>query len=610
MCGIVGYIGNPEKTVGVLLEGLKSLEYRGYDSAGICVVSDDEVNVVKSEGKLENLELKVVPRDLSASTGIGHTRWATHGKPSEINAHPHSSGPVSIVHNGIIENYSELKEVLLQKGHIFNSDTDTEILAHLIEENYGENELLENAVVKAFAEVEGSYAVAVVSSKEPGKIVAVRKFSPLVIAENENEKVIASDIPAILPHSKNIIFLEDGDVAVITDGSLKIVDSDFNVVEREKKIINWDPVMIEKAGFRHYMLKEIHEQPRAILDTIRGRFDEESDVVEFEELKNLDLSSITRAIVLGCGTSYHASLIGKYMIESIAGISTEIDLSSEFRYRDNIIDNKCLVISISQSGETADTSEALIEAKKQGAITLGLTNVEMSKIARESDFTVYTKAGPEIGVASTKAFTTQIITLYMLSVYISQVRGNTDKKKRKELIQSLVSLPKLMQFALELDSKIKDLAKEFHTYKNFIYLGRGINYPVALEGSLKLKEISYIHAEGYAAGEMKHGPIALIDENMPVVLIAPRHGNYFKKIMGNFQEIKARGGRMIVVTSDSSFQNQLGKDDRIVLIPECSELLSPLVTVIPLQFLAYHIANLLGTDIDQPRNLAKVVTVE
>ena len=397
---------------------------------------------------------------------------------------------------------------------------------------------------------------------------------------------------------------------MITDGSLKIVDSDFNVVEREKKVINWDPVMIEKAGFRHYMLKEIHEQPRAILDTIRGRFDEESDVVEFEELKNLDLSSITRAIVLGCGTSYHASLIGKYMIESIAGISTEIDLSSEFRYRDNIIDNKCLVISISQSGETADTSEALIEAKKQGAITLGLTNVEMSKIARESDFTVYTKAGPEIGVASTKAFTTQIITLYMLSVYISQVIGSTDKKKRKELIQSLVSLPKLMQVALELDSKIKDLAKEFHAYKNFIYLGRGINYPVALEGSLKLKEISYIHAEGYAAGEMKHGPIALIDENMPVVLIAPRHGNYFKKIMGNFQEIKARGGRMIVVTSDSSFQNQLGKDDRIVLIPECSELLSPLITVIPLQFLAYHIANLLGTDIDQPRNLAKVVTVE
>ncbi len=610
MCGIVGYIGNPEKTVGVLLEGLKSLEYRGYDSSGICVVSDDEINVVKSEGKLENLASKVEKQKLIASTGIGHTRWATHGKPNENNAHPHSAGPISIVHNGIIENYSELKEILESKGHKFSSDTDTEVIAHLVEEYYKNDELLEDAVVKALSELEGSYAVAVVSKDEPGKIVAVRKFSPLVIAENENEKFVASDIPAILPYSKNIIFLEDGDVAVITEGSLKIIDSVFNVVEREKKLINWDPVMIEKAGYRHYMLKEIHEQPRAILDTIRGRFDEKEFIVEFEELKSLDLNSISRVVILGCGTSYHASLIGKYMIESIAGISTEIDLSSEYRYRDNVIDKNCLVISISQSGETADTSEALIEAKKQGAVTLGLTNVEMSKIARESDFTVYTKAGPEIGVASTKAFTTQIITIYMLSVYISQVTKKTDRHQRKDLIRSLVSLPKLMQVALELDTKIKDLAKEFHVYKNFIYLGRGINYPVALEGSLKLKEISYIHAEGYAAGEMKHGPIALIDENMPVVLIAPKHGNYFQKIMGNFQEIKARGGRIIVVTSDSSFQNQLGKDDRIILIPECSELLSPLVTVIPLQFLAYHIANLLGTDIDQPRNLAKVVTVE
>ena len=610
MCGIVGYIGNPEKTVGVLLDGLKSLEYRGYDSSGICIVSSDERNIIKSEGKLENLVLKIEGQNLDAPTGIGHTRWATHGKPTENNAHPHTSGPVSIVHNGIIENYSKLKADLSKKGHTFYSDTDTEILAHLIEEHYEDGILLEDAVVNAFAQVEGSYAIAVVSEKEPEKIVALRKFSPLVIAENDKEKFVASDIPAILPYSKNIIFLEDGDIAVITPDSLKIFDYSGQEIEREKKLINWDPVMIEKAGFRHYMLKEIHEQPRAILDTIRGRFDEVKHQVKFAELKNLKLKNISRVVILGCGTSFHASLIGKYMIETIAGISTEIDLSSEFRYRDNVIDENTLVIAISQSGETADTSEALIAAKKQGAVTLGLTNVEMSKIARESDFTVYTKAGPEIGVASTKAFTTQIITIYMLSVYISHVTKKTDSKQRRELIHSLVSIPKLMQITLELDSKIKDLAKEFHTYKNFIYLGRGINYPAALEGSLKLKEISYIHAEGYAAGEMKHGPIALIDENMPVVLIAPKHGNYFQKIMGNFQEIKARGGRIIVVTSDSSFQNQLGKDDRIILIPECSELLSPLISVIPLQFLAYHIANLLGTDIDQPRNLAKVVTVE
>ena len=610
MCGIVGYIGNPEKTIGVLLNGLKSLEYRGYDSAGICVVSEDERNTVRSEGKLENLKIKIEDKQISAPTGIGHTRWATHGKPTENNAHPHSCGPVSIVHNGIIENFSDLKEELSARGHEFYSDTDTEVLAHLIEEQYEDGVLLEEAVLKGFERVEGSYAVAVLSENEPDKIVALRKFSPLVIAESENEKFIASDVPAILPYSKNIIFLEDGDIAVITSDSIKIYDYSGQEIKRDKKLINWDPVMIEKAGFRHYMLKEIHEQPRAILDTIRGRFSESEFTVEFEELLKFNSEDISKILILGCGTSYHASLIGKYLIESIAGISTEVDLSSEFRYRDNVIDDKTLIISISQSGETADTSEALIAAKEQGAVTVGLTNVEMSKIAREADFTVYTKAGPEIGVASTKAFTTQIITIYMMAVFLAIKRKKIDKDQSKELIRSLISLPKLMQVALELDSSIKVLAKEFHTYKNFIYLGRGINYPVALEGSLKLKEISYIHAEGYAAGEMKHGPIALIDENMPVVLIAPKHGNYFQKIMGNFQEIKARGGRIIVVTSDSSFQNQLGKDDRIILIPECSELLSPLVTVIPLQFLAYHIANLLGTDIDQPRNLAKVVTVE
>lgn len=610
MCGIVGYIGNPDRTVDVLFNGLKSLEYRGYDSSGICVVSKKDSKVVKSEGKLENLKLKIDKFPISGTTGIGHTRWATHGKPSEINAHPHISGPISIVHNGIIENFMELKDELIKKGYVFNSDTDTEILSHLVDDSYKKGLSLEDAVRKAFKKVEGSYAVAILSNNEPDKIIAIRKFSPLVIAQNENEKFLASDIPAILPYSNKIIFLEDGDFAVITQNSIKITDINGKSVKRKQRIVNWDPVMVEKAGFRHFMLKEIHEQPRALLDTIRGRFDEKECFVNFEELKSINLKSISRILILGCGTSYHASLIGKYLIESLARISVEVDLSSEFRYRDHIVDKNTLVISISQSGETADTSEALLAAKKEKALNLGITNVEMSKIARESDYTIYTKAGPEIGVASTKAFTTQIISLYLLAIYLGTARKTIRKNDTKKLIKDAISITNIQQTALELDNEIIDLAKEFYHYKNFIYLGRGVNYPVALEGALKLKEISYIHAEGYAAGEMKHGPIALIDEHMPVVLIAPKDGIYFQKILGNFQEIKARGGRIIIVTSDRSLLNLIDKDDRAIIIPKCSELLSPLITVVPLQFLAYHIAILLGTDIDQPRNLAKVVTVE
>ncbi|MGI9553591.1 MAG: glutamine--fructose-6-phosphate transaminase (isomerizing) [Thermodesulfobacteriota bacterium] len=610
MCGIVGYIGNPDRTVDVLFNGLNSLDYRGYDSSGICVLNEDNADVIRSEGKLANLKLKLKKKSLHGKTGIGHTRWATHGKPTEKNAHPHVSGPISIVHNGIIENFAELKDNLKSKGHKFNSDTDTEVVAHLIEDFISRGSSFEESVKKAFSKVEGSYAAAILSDNEPEKIIAIRKFSPLVIAENNDEKFLASDIPAILPHTNKIIFLEDGDFAVITPDSVEITDINGKKVKRTPKVIDWDPVMVEKAGYRHFMLKEIHEQPRALLDTIRGRFDETFTSVKFDELKKLNLGTISKILILGCGTSYHASLIGKYIIESLARIPVEVDLSSEFRYRDHIVDKNTLVVSVSQSGETADTSEALLAAKEKGAKTLGITNVEMSKIARESYSSIYTKAGPEIGVASTKAFTTQIISLYLLAVYLGVALKSLKKNIVKQLIKDVISIPNLQQSVLDLDDEMKTLAKEFYKYKNFIYLGRGVNYPVALEGALKLKEISYIHAEGYAAGEMKHGPIALIDENMPVVVIAPKDGTYFQKILGNFQEIKARGGRIIIVTSEKSLVDQIDKDDRAVMIPKCSELLSPLITVVPLQFLAYHIANTLGTDIDQPRNLAKVVTVE
>jgi len=610
MCGIVGYIGNPERTVEVLYNGLKSLEYRGYDSSGICVLNEDNADVVKSEGKLEKLKIKLNKKPIYGNTGIGHTRWATHGRPSEKNAHPHVAGPISIVHNGIIENFTELKNELKSRGHKFYSDTDTEVLAHLIEDFIDRGNSFENSVKKAFSKVEGSYAAAILSDNEPEKIIAIRKFSPLVIAENKKEKFLASDIPAILPHSNKIIFLEDGDFAVITPDSVEITDVKGKKVKRNPKVISWDPAMVEKAGFRHFMLKEIHEQPRALLDTMRGRFDKTLTSISFDELKTLKLDTIKKILILGCGTSFHASLIGKYIVESLARIPVEVDLASEFRYRDHIVDKNTLVVSVSQSGETADTSEALLAAKDKGAKTLGITNVEMSKIARESHCAIYTKAGPEIGVASTKAFTTQIITLYLLAIYLGTELKTLKKNEVKQLIKDILSIPNLQQTVLGLDDEMKDLAKEFYKYKNFIYLGRGVNYPVALEGALKLKEISYIHAEGYAAGEMKHGPIALIDENMPVVVIAPKDGVYFQKILGNFQEIKARGGRIIIVTSDKSLVDLIDKNDRAIIIPKCSELLSPLITVVPLQFLAYHIANTLGTDIDQPRNLAKVVTVE
>ncbi|MGH7848984.1 MAG: glutamine--fructose-6-phosphate transaminase (isomerizing) [Thermodesulfobacteriota bacterium] len=610
MCGIVGYVGDRKKTVNVLLDGLTRLEYRGYDSSGIALMEGGHTRIFKSTGKLSNLKKKIGKHTLDGLLGIGHTRWATHGDATERNAHPHVSGGTSVVHNGIIENYSLLKGELIKKGYKFYSDTDTEVLAHLIESCCGPGITFEDAVRAAFRMVEGSYAVAVISDRMPDKVIATRKFSPLIVALGDHENYLASDVPAILPYCRNVIYLEDGDVAVLEKNGISITDLNGDPVERNVQTINWDPVSVEKCGYRHFMIKEIHEQPEAVLDTMRGRFSEETGEVFFEGFEGSPYKDVNRITALACGTSYHASLIGKYMIETLARIPVQVEIASEFRYRNPILDKNTLAIAVSQSGETADTSEALYEAKACGAKTLGITNVLMSKIARDADKVIYTHAGPEIGVASTKAFTTQLVVFYLLSVYLGRIKKQIDKKRSIELIRDAIRLPQLIQMTLRLDDEIKDLAKEFFDYRNFLYLGRGINYPVAFEGALKLKEVSYIHAEGYAAGEMKHGPIALIDDEMPVVLIAPNDGITYKKILGNLQEVRARRGKVIFLTSDTPPDELMGSVDRVIEIPGSNYLLSPVLSVVPLQLLAYHIAVLKGTDVDQPRNLAKVVTVE
>ncbi len=610
MCGILGYIGDHRKTVDVLLQGLTRLEYRGYDSSGIAVIQNGQSKVFKSKGKLSKLKTKVKKHPPKGSLGIGHTRWATHGEASQKNAHPHVSGGTSVVHNGIVENYLDLKNELKKKGYKFYSDTDTEVIAHLIEDNLAAGLDFENASREAFKRLEGSYAIAVISDKYPDKVIATRKFSPLILAIGDHENYLASDVPAILPFSRKVIYLEDGDVAVLKRDNVSITDLEGNEVKRKVQSINWDPLSVEKCGYRHFMLKEIYEQPQAILDTMRGRFSEETGEVFLDGLDPKMFKDVNRIVTLACGTSYHASLIGKYMIEKIAKVSVEVDIASEFRYRSPIIDNKTLAIAVSQSGETADTSEALIEAKSRGAKTISITNVMMSKIARDSEGVIYTHAGPEIGVASTKAFTTQLIAFYLFAIYLGRIRKEITKKQAVEMIKDALTIPQLIQVVLKLDSQIKELAKEFFTYRNFLYLGRGINYPIAFEGALKLKEISYIHAEGYAAGEMKHGPIALIDEDMPIVLIAPGDGVAYKKILGNLQEVRARKGKVIFLTSDPLAPEIQGNVDKLIEVPDCPYILSPIVSIVPLQLLAYHIATYKGTDVDQPRNLAKVVTVE
>ena len=609
MCGIIGYSGSSDVQP-ILIEGLKRLEYRGYDSAGIAVNCDGEIEIRRKEGKVSALEEELREAPVKGTTGIAHTRWATHGRPSEINAHPHSAGEITLVHNGIIENYLELKRELEASGHSLSSETDTEVIAHLISEIHRSEPDIILAVRKALAKVKGSYGIALMKKSEPGRVIAARKGSPLILGIGDGESYIASDIPAILWKTREVKYMEDGDIASLENGDIVIFDESGKVATRDTTRITWDPVMAEKAGYRHFMLKEIYEQPRALADTISPRINEKSGRIYLEDL-NIDeesLKSIKKITIVACGTSWHAALVGKFLIESISRTSVEVDIASEFRYRDPIIEKGDLVIAVTQSGETADTMAAIKEARLKGALTVSICNVVGSSISRETDGVIYTHAGPEIGVASTKAFTTQIAALYLFALFIAQVRETIEEAQFKEHIAGLKHLPALMEEALKSESVVEEIAKDFAKYRDFLYLGRGTAYPIALEGALKLKEISYVHAEGYPAGEMKHGPIALIDENMPVVVLAPPDSLY-EKVLSGMEEVKARDGRIIAIVADGDVEISR-RADRFISIPKGPDMLAPFLLSVPLQFLAYHIAVHLGTDVDQPRNLAKSVTVE
>ena len=609
MCGIVGYIGSQE-AMPIIIEGLRRLEYRGYDSAGIAVLNEGRITIRRAKGKLCELENLLKQQPLTGGRGIGHTRWATHGRPSETNAHPHYAGNIAVVHNGIIENYLELKARLIGQGHEFSSETDTEIIAHLVDQHLRQCGDFETAVRRALGEVRGAYAVAILCECEPEKMIAARLGSPLVVGQGQGEFFVASDIPAMLSHTRDMIFLDEGEIVVFADGTMRFTDLQGATVEKAIKTITWNPLMAEKGGYKHFMLKEIYEQPRAIADTLAGRvFSERGEI--FLEGLNLDAEQLRRfdkLNIVACGTSWHAALSGKFLIEKLARLSVEVDIASEFRYRDPLVDERTLTVLISQSGETADTLAALREAKGKGGATIAICNVVESSIARESDGVIYTHAGPEIGVASTKAFTTQLVALYLLALHLGRVRGMVDAVRCRELIEPLLSLPRKMEEALEADELIQKIAKEFMHARDFLYLGRGIQYPIALEGALKLKEISYIHAEGYPAGEMKHGPIALIDENVPVVFLCP-HNETFEKAISNMEEVRARSGRVVAIATEG-YAEQLGEVDALITVPETSDEVAPILTSIPMQLLAYHIAVLKGTDVDQPRNLAKSVTVE
>jgi glucosamine--fructose-6-phosphate aminotransferase (isomerizing) len=615
MCGIVGYVG-PKDPVEVLVEGLRRLEYRGYDSAGIAVVSENgTVSVRRAAGKLRDLEKVIAGSPISGRYGLGHTRWATHGRPSEENAHPHRdpSGKVVVIHNGIIENYLELKRELEERGHRFASETDTEIVAHAIGQEMADRG---SDLVAAFRAVlprlEGIYALVALSVDSPDTLVAARLGPPLVVGlgVDNREFFVASDIPAILTHTKDMVFLGDGEVAIVRGNGVTFLDAAGNEVVKQPERIPWDPIMAEKGGYKHFMLKEIHEQPRAVRDTLLGRVSLESAQVLTGETGLPDdlLRRVERISIVACGTSWHAGLVGKFLIERLAKVPVEVDYASEFRYRQPLVDERCLPVYISQSGETADTLAALREAKSRGASTLAICNVQGSMLTREATGTIYTHAGPEIGVASTKAFTSQLVALTLLALKLGQVRGTLPEAHLRGLIKDLYHVPAQMERFLNDPGDIERLAREFGQHSDFLYLGRGVNYPIALEGALKLKEISYIHAEGYPAGEMKHGPIALIAEGLPVVAVAPRDG-VFEKMLSNVEEVKARSGSVIAVT-DELHPALVAKADAVLLVPKTHELLSPLLMVLPLQLLAYHIALLRGCDVDQPRNLAKSVTVE
>jgi len=609
MCGIIGYIG-PRDTKEVLLESLRRLEYRGYDSSGVALFHEGKVVIRRSLGKLKELEKKTAGERFNGQTGIGHTRWATHGKPSETNAHPHKAGGVVVVHNGIIENYLSLKGTLSREGHTFKSETDTEILGHLIQSHLFQGLALEEAVRQALLKVRGSYAIAVLYEGEKDKLIAARKESPLILGLGEGEAFIASDIPAILPYTRKMIFLEDGEMAVVKERSFQISTLWGELRQRPPKEILWDPVTAEKGGFKHFMLKEIYEQPRAVADTIRGRISMEDGRVLLGEtgLTPKTLKEIRRVCLIACGTSYHAALVGKFMIEELARIPTDIDLGSEFRYRDPLVGPQDLLVAISQSGETTDTLAAFREGKQKGVRTLAVCNVVDSSLARESEGLFYTHAGPEIGVASTKTFSCQLIILFLLALGLARTRERVGQKEAKGLLDSLLKIPHQVQEVLDLNPAIEVLSKKYMNARDFLYLGRGVNYPIALEGALKLKEISYVHAEGYPAGEMKHGPIALIDEEMPVVVLAPQ-GRTYEKLLSNMEEVRARGGKVIALTNSEN-KEVVSKAQDVLFIPATHHLLAPILLNVPLQLLAYNIAILKGTDVDQPRNLAKSVTVE
>ena len=609
MCGIVGYVGSRE-TARVLIEGLRRLEYRGYDSAGVAVFRKGKIEIRRKAGKLKNLEALLEKESFDGRVGIGHTRWATHGRPSDENAHPHKAGRVTVVHNGIIENYLPLREFLKNKGHVFNSETDTETIAHLIDEFIEEGHGFLDAVRITLCKLKGSYALGILFEGDETCLIGARNEAPLVIGLGEQEYFIASDIPPVLPYTRNFIFMEDGEIALLSSGGIKVYDAKGAEILKEPKRVDWNPLMAEKSGYKHFMLKEIFEQPRAVTDTIRGRLLEEKGDVILGNV-NLDrerLKEIHRIVLIACGTSYHAALIGKFLIEALCRIPVEADIGSEFRYRNPIIEERDLIIAISQSGETADTLAALREAKRKGATTLSICNVVESSLARDSDHVIYTHAGPEIGVASTKTFTTQLITLFLLALRIGRETGRLSEKEGKALIEDLVRLPHLMEEMLKSSAWVAQIARKYLYARDFLYLGRGMNYPIALEGALKLKEISYIHAEGYPAGEMKHGPIALIDREMPVVVLATKNDVY-EKVISNIEEVRAREGRVIALVSLSD-QAIAKKAEDVISVPETLPFLTPILLTIPLQLLAYYMADFKGLDVDQPRNLAKSVTVE
>jgi glucosamine--fructose-6-phosphate aminotransferase (isomerizing) len=617
MCGIVGYVGS-QRAVPIIIDGLRRLEYRGYDSAGVAVYQDDEtLGIRRASGKLRNLEDVLQLDPVDGRYGIGHTRWATHGRPTEENAHPHRdcTGDIVVVHNGIVENYLPLKEQLQREGHIFKTETDTEVIAHLVEKYFDGN--LEQAVMAAVKQIRGVFALAVLSRRDPNKIVAAREGPPVVIGLGDNEYFVASDVPAILSHTRDMFFLADGDMAVLTRSGVKLSDFNGNHVNRQVQHVLWDPIMAEKGGYKHFMLKEIFEQPRAVRDTTLGRVGQETGKIFLDEMDITpdEFRAFRQVKIIACGTSWHAALAGKFMIEKLARIPVEVDYGSEFRYRDPIVSAETLTVVISQSGETADTLAAQREAKQKGSKTLAICNVVGSMITREASGAIYTHAGPEIGVASTKAFSCQLTALAILATYLGQIRGVMDEAASREFVQELVLIPGKIETILSHDHVYEELARKLFRATDFLYLGRGVHFPMALEGALKLKEISYIHAEGYPAGEMKHGPNALIDEKLPVVVLATHDSSsaasnmLYEKTLSNIQEVKAREGRVIAIVTEGDTEVRKVADD-VIEIPAAPDLLTPILEIVPLQLLAYHIAVRRGCDVDQPRNLAKSVTVE